>query len=107
MNPTKITVNELNEGQMQKVRDYLAQMPNASHKGSKGELYGRYVKVTADVQASVDRHTAKTSTPWYKNVTFEVQDSGVECKYTAKRNAERSEAVKGLASLVTGFLADK
>ena len=107
MKPTKITIDRLNEEQMQEVRDYLAQMPNASHKGSKGELYGGYVKVTADIQASIDRHTAKTSTPWYENVTFEVQDSGVECEYTAKRNAERSEAVKGLASLVTGFLADK
>ena len=105
MKPTKITVDRLNEKQMQKVRNYLAQMPNASHEGSKGELYGGYVKVTADVQASVDRHTAKTSIHWYENVIFEVQDSGVECEYAAKRKAERSEAVKDLASLVTGFLA--
>ncbi len=107
MKPTKITVDRLDEGQMREVRKYLAQMPNASHTGSEGEFYGGYVEVTADVQASVDRHTAETPTPWYENVTFEVQGLGVECKYTAKRNAESSEAIKGLASLITGFLADK
>ena len=107
MKPTKITVDKLDEEQMQSVREYLAQMPNASHKGSNNELYGNYVIVTADVKASIDKHTAKTSMPRYENVTFEAKDVMHDCEYTAKRKAERSEVVRGLASLVTGFLAQE
>ena len=106
MKRPKIAINRLSEHQMQKVRDYLTKMPNASHKGSKGEFYGGYIHVTADIRASIDIQTAKMSTaPWYEDVTFEVQDIS-ENEYTAKRTLERSEVVKGLASLVVGFLAE-
>ena len=108
MKRPKIAINRLSEHQMQKVRDYLTKMPNASHKGSKGEFYGGYIHVTADIRASIDIQTAKMSTaPWYEDVTFEVQTSGVKCEYTAKRKAERNEVAKGLTSLIVGFLAEQ
>ena len=108
MKPSKITFDRLSEEQMQKVREYLAQMPNAPHKGREGEHYGEYIQVTADVRAAVIRATAEMSTDlWYENVTFEVQTSGVKCEYTAKRKAERNEVAKGLTSLIVGFLAEQ
>jgi len=107
MSPTKITINRLDEEQMQEVRDYLARMPNAIHKEGEEESYGRYIKVTADVQTSIDEYTAKKLPLKYKNVTFEVIEIPsiyYDEEDTAKRNTERNEVVKGLASLIIGFL---
>lgn len=105
----KLTVNRLSEGQMQKVRSYLVQMPNKFHEIHEGiykGFYGNYISVTADVRGSVDESTAKTLGPWYENVAFEIKDVFVKDTASNKRYEERNEVAKGLASLVAEFLID-
>ncbi len=107
MKPKTITVDRLNEAQMEQVRDYLDSMPNKSHRGSKDEFYGNYINVSANVSASIDGRTAKASIHGYKDVAFEIKDIGVQCEYTAKRKAERNQVATGLVTLLAGFFTQE
>ncbi len=40
MKSKTVTIDKLSEEQIQQVREFLDSMPNKSHKGSEGELYG-------------------------------------------------------------------
>ncbi len=112
MKPKIITVDRLNENQMEQVRAYLASMPNKlRNKGFNNEHYGGYVTVYANVSAGINKWTAKALNDGYKDVVFEMPDVGDvgmgSCEYTAKRKAERNQVVTGLVTLLAGFFTQE
>lgn len=108
---TKITVDELSESQMQKVQDYLGQLPNKPHPVhfsgfSPDPVYGHYVNVAVgESHVSVVNFTAKRSSPVYKNVSFSIPNiCGTNlCVNDKRTQLEQRKVWDGLVSLLGSF----
>ena len=96
-----MTIDKLTEQEMEKVRQFLAQMPNKPHQGKFNECYGDYVAVeSADIKGNIVSKYFH-----YENVRFMLKHDAcvLGCPYDERRCKEYNQTWQGLMALIAEF----